>query len=664
MYTLHRLCRNCIQHILPQVVIVRGPEGFGFTIFSDCPVRVQDLDSGGPAHSAGLRHGDVVLQLNGVSVESWGCGQLAHAIRSCPTHITLVIWRPAPENTPAVWPHPPLQQSESTRVLQPGPKHRKRGQTSLWRRSQDRGVEHNKPIRDESGVDGEDYILLSPVEHGLSLGRATTIGHWYHPASSSRSSYASASLPPQVKALSCYGDYENCTIVQSHICTDDFGSITPKTLIFPIHLKPMELCSPDRTLLMMEDLILHQPDLLPAKVTVMVYNDLLLFTKEDEIGRYNILQNPVFLDTVSFIEVSSKPLHLFFMKTARGSIQFSLEAFSLQQKHCLSLCLHDNMQHLLSMETQRLCLRDDVPVNRKQPRDRPPEPLTMPLCSPLWNPQKSDEQSSQDELEPIYSEAEPPISTGLRRALSEGSLLRESQATLLLTQHPALTWPLRSSLVPEDKSTPSHPALKDRLTEVDSLKRALQLLYGTKAVELDAARLQKRTRNLVSLAFQQRRKNNGNFNSNSLEKALRNNRPATEQVRTWSRSLEALLTNQYGLAVFRHFLRSEFSEEILDFWLAVEKFKRTAPQKMVSKATKIYNDFISSNATRPVKIDTAVRELTNQSLSISISPNSFQLAQDHVYNVMLTDSYPRFLKSRLYSQLANENLQHQSQTLP
>lgn len=245
MYTLHRLCRTCIQHSLPQIVIIRGPDGFGFTIFSDCPVRVQDVDSGGPAHSAGLRHGDVVLQLNAVSVETWGCGQLAHAIRSCPAHITLVIWRPAPETTPGAWPRPPLQQSETTKAPQTGPDHRRRGHTSLWRRSQDRGAElnANQPNRDEpplgrnvlSGFGGEDYILLSPVEHGLSVGRATTIGRWYHPPPSSRSSYASATMPPPLaKTLGCYGDYENCTIVQSHVCTNDFGS---RTLIFPIHLK-------------------------------------------------------------------------------------------------------------------------------------------------------------------------------------------------------------------------------------------------------------------------------------------------------------------------------------------------------------------------------------------------------------------------------------------
>uniref|UniRef100_A0A3B4ARJ3 RGS domain-containing protein n=1 Tax=Periophthalmus magnuspinnatus TaxID=409849 RepID=A0A3B4ARJ3_9GOBI len=195
-------------------------------------------------------------------------------------------------------------------------------------------------------------------------------------------------------------------------------------------------------------------------------------------------------------------------------------------------------------------------------------------------------------------------SSGLTRSLSEGSLLQEPRSPHLLSHSPVLTWPLRASLAPETSGVPrpSVLTLKKHLTEGGSLHRALELLYGSK----------------VGL---------------------------------------------YGLAVFRHFLRSEFSEENLDFWLAVEKFKRTCPQKMVFKATRIYNEFISCNATRQVNIDSAVRELTNQSLSLRISPSVFRLAQEQIYNLMLTDSYPRFLKSHLYTQLANQNLQ-QGQKLP
>lgn len=133
--------------------------------------------------------------------------------------------------------------------------------------------------------------------------------------------------------------------------------------------------------------------------------------------------------------------------------------------------------------------------------------------------------------------------------------------------------------------------------------------------------------------------------------------------------------------MFRHFLRSEFSEENLDFWLAVEKFKETRPpNKMAARAAKIYEEFISTSAGRQVSIhwscvhwscdtadwpcdtvalcfqvnvDSSVRESTRQSLSLGVSPASLKLAQDQIFSLMETDSYPRFLRSRLYRQLAN-----------
>lgn len=56
-----------------------------------------------------------------------------------------------------------------------------------------------------------------------------------------------------------------------------------------------------------------------------------------------------------------------------------------------------------------------------------------------------------------------------------------------------------------------------------------------------------------------------------------------------------------GLAAFRAFLKSEFCEENIDFWLACEDFKKTkSPQKLTSKAKKIYSDFIEKEAPKEV----------------------------------------------------------------
>lgn len=56
-----------------------------------------------------------------------------------------------------------------------------------------------------------------------------------------------------------------------------------------------------------------------------------------------------------------------------------------------------------------------------------------------------------------------------------------------------------------------------------------------------------------------------------------------------------------GLAAFRSFLQSEFSEENIEFWVSCEDFKKTKnPVKMATKAKKIYEDFIQSEGPREV----------------------------------------------------------------
>ncbi|KAE8610787.1 hypothetical protein XENTR_v10012241 [Xenopus tropicalis] len=75
-----------------------------------------------------------------------------------------------------------------------------------------------------------------------------------------------------------------------------------------------------------------------------------------------------------------------------------------------------------------------------------------------------------------------------------------------------------------------------------------------------------------------------------------------DEVKKWAESLENLINNECGLAAFRAFLQSEYSEENIDFWLACENYKKVkTPEKLLEKAQKIYEDFISVEATREVR---------------------------------------------------------------
>ncbi|XP_075844293.1 regulator of G-protein signaling 1 [Microtus pennsylvanicus] len=128
---------------------------------------------------------------------------------------------------------------------------------------------------------------------------------------------------------------------------------------------------------------------------------------------------------------------------------------------------------------------------------------------------------------------------------------------------------------------------------------------------------------------------------------------SAEEVMQWSQSLEKLLANQTGQSVFGNFLKSEFSEENIEFWLACEDYKKTESDLLSSKAEDIYKAFVRSDAVKQINIDFRTRESTAKKIK-SPTPTSFDEAQKVIYTLMEKDSYPRFLKSNIYLNLLND----------
>ncbi|XP_043941259.1 regulator of G-protein signaling 2-like [Protopterus annectens] len=128
-------------------------------------------------------------------------------------------------------------------------------------------------------------------------------------------------------------------------------------------------------------------------------------------------------------------------------------------------------------------------------------------------------------------------------------------------------------------------------------------------------------------------------------------RPSPSEARSWSESFDALLTNKYARTAFRAFLKSEFCEENMDFWLACEDFKQTkSSSKMLSKAKKIYDEFVGPEALREINIDSNTREMITDSLQAP-TPSCFDAAQKRVYGLMMNNTYPRFIQSEFYQNL-------------
>ena len=74
---------------------------------------------------------------------------------------------------------------------------------------------------------------------------------------------------------------------------------------------------------------------------------------------------------------------------------------------------------------------------------------------------------------------------------------------------------------------------------------------------------------------------------------------------TWYKSLidpECLFFSLGGRKVFRAFLRCEYSEENILFWLACEDLKKErSPEVVEEKARVIYEDYVSILSPREVK---------------------------------------------------------------
>ncbi|KAM8814814.1 regulator of G-protein signaling 5 [Rhynchonycteris naso] len=135
------------------------------------------------------------------------------------------------------------------------------------------------------------------------------------------------------------------------------------------------------------------------------------------------------------------------------------------------------------------------------------------------------------------------------------------------------------------------------------------------------------------------------------EKPVKTQKPAPEEALQWRDSLDKLLQNNYGLASFKSFLKSEFSEENLEFWMACENFKKTkSPAEMAEKAKRIYEEFIKTEAPKEVNIDHFTKDVTLKNL-VEPSLSSFDVAQKRVYALMEKDSLPRFVRSEFYQEL-------------
>ncbi|XP_029281642.1 LOW QUALITY PROTEIN: regulator of G-protein signaling 6 [Cottoperca gobio] len=126
--------------------------------------------------------------------------------------------------------------------------------------------------------------------------------------------------------------------------------------------------------------------------------------------------------------------------------------------------------------------------------------------------------------------------------------------------------------------------------------------------------------------------------------------PSQQRVKKWGFSLQEALKDPAGQELFLKFLESEFSSENLRFWLAVQDMKRRPQQEVGQRAQDIWAEFLAEGAPSSINLDSHSYERTSQNLK-DAGRYSYEDAQDHIYKLMKSDSYTRFLRSNVYQDL-------------
>lgn len=129
--------------------------------------------------------------------------------------------------------------------------------------------------------------------------------------------------------------------------------------------------------------------------------------------------------------------------------------------------------------------------------------------------------------------------------------------------------------------------------------------------------------------------------------------PNAAEVKKWKESFSHMMSSDNGRAVFTSFLRSEFSEENMDFWVACEDYKKTTPSKLATRAKQIYQQYVEADAPNEVNLDAVTKEETRLNVQ-NACPSCFEEAQKMIYTLMEKDSYKRFLKSKLIQDLCQK----------
>ncbi|XP_050302242.1 axin-1 isoform X2 [Anthonomus grandis grandis] len=131
----------------------------------------------------------------------------------------------------------------------------------------------------------------------------------------------------------------------------------------------------------------------------------------------------------------------------------------------------------------------------------------------------------------------------------------------------------------------------------------------------------------------------------------------------WAHSLHALLQDGDGVKLFRQYLESEGKQHsnALDFWFACEGLrKQQGVEKIMQLVKLIYKKFfVKSQLPVPEEVRKEIGKIVKSSQCLDPPVTLFDQVQAQIEHLIVTTTYPNFLKSEMYLQYV-ENVQSTS----
>uniref|UniRef100_A0A8C9V1Y6 Regulator of G protein signaling 7b n=1 Tax=Scleropages formosus TaxID=113540 RepID=A0A8C9V1Y6_SCLFO len=126
--------------------------------------------------------------------------------------------------------------------------------------------------------------------------------------------------------------------------------------------------------------------------------------------------------------------------------------------------------------------------------------------------------------------------------------------------------------------------------------------------------------------------------------------PSQQRVKRWAFGINEVLKDPVGREQFLKFLESEFSSENLRFWLAVQELKKRPIREVPTRVEGIWQEFLAPGAPSAINVDSKSYDKTTQNVK-DPGRYAFEDAQEHIYKLMKSDSYSRFIRSSAYQEL-------------